>query len=211
MGKHRIAIIEDEIELLELLGSLCKDLGFESFEYRTYEDFIFRYPTILPNLIITDRNLPGINGNELIKTIREIDNKIPIIMISGSNAPENVVNALNLGADDFISKPFHPDILVAKINKILGQTKIESELLINSNSKVIQKDNKEVFLTNLEFKIFERLHLKINDFVPRETLMEKDNSRSLDVHINKLRKKIAEIDYSIETVRSSGYRLKKAA
>ncbi len=211
MEKQRIAIIEDEIELLQLLGSMCTDLNFESHEFRTYEDFIFKFSSIEPHLIITDRNLPGTNGNELIRSIRKIDSKIPIIMISGSNSSENIVDALKLGADDFISKPFHPDILTLKINKILAQNLnlANQDLIVKKENRIIKVGDQEVFLTNLEFKIFEQLYNNIDEFVNRENLLEQDHSRSLDVHINKIRKKIAPLNYVIETIRSAGYRLKK--
>lgn len=211
MEKQRIAIIEDEIELLQLLGSMCNDLNFESHEFRTCEDFIFKFSKIDPHLIITDRNLPGTNGNELIKSIRKIDAKIPIIMISGSNTSENIVDALKLGADDFISKPFHPDVLTLKINRILNQNlyPANSNLIVEKDNRILKMGDKEAFLTNIEFKIFDQLYKNIDNFVNRKNLLEQDQSRSLDVHINKIRKKIAPLDYVIETIRSAGYRLKK--
>ncbi len=211
MIKLKIAIIEDDIDLLTLIGQMCIDLNYDIFEFRTYEDFIFRYSSILPNLIITDRNLPGKNGNELIKSIKKIDPTIPIIMISGSNSTENILEALNLGADDFIAKPFHAEVLAIKINKILAKhiKNQEINLTLQSEIRLVKNNEIEVFLTSIEYKIFELLFENINDFVTRDLLHQQNNSRSLDVHINKLRKKIKELNLEIETIRSSGYRLKK--
>lgn len=207
METHKIAIIEDEIELLQMLGSMCRDLNLESYEYRTFEDFIFKFSVVKPDLIITDRNLPAANGNTLVESIRKVNQTIPIIMISGSNSKENMIEALNLGANDFISKPFHPEVLALKIRKFLQP--IKKEILIDYSQRLITANDLSVYLTTLEFKIFECLYKNFDKFVLREDLLTNEHSRSLDVHINKLRKKIKSFDLCIETQRGAGYCLKK--
>ncbi len=208
MKKHTIAIIEDEIELLNMLGLMCRDLKHSSFEFRTFEDFIFKFPTINPDLIITDRNLPGSNGNVLIESIRKLDTKIPILMISGSNAQENIIEALRLGADDFISKPFHPEVLALKIAKLFN--KPNDDLYLDPSQRLVRSNELSVYLTVIEFKIFEKLYHNFESFVARDTLLQSENSRSLDVHINKLRKKLKSFNLSLETIRGTGYCLKKS-
>jgi DNA-binding response OmpR family regulator len=207
METHKIAIIEDEIELLQMLGSMCRDLNLESYEYRTYEDFIFKFSIVKPDLIITDRNLPAASGITLIEAIRKLNQTVPIIMISGSDSKENMLEALNLGASDFISKPFHPEVLGIKIRKFLQP--IKKDILIDHTQRLITANDLSVYLTTIEFKIFDCLYKNFEKFVLREDLLSNEHSRSLDVHINKLRKKIKSFNLSIETQRGAGYCLKK--
>ncbi len=213
MKRNKVVIIEDDIELLSIIADLCKNLNCETFEFRTFEDFIYKYEAIKPDLIITDRNLPGLSGNELIKSIRSNDKKTPIVMISGSLATEDNIEALNLGANDFITKPFSFEVFLIKIKRFLNQTDdmVGDEIIFLPDQKIIKKRDIEILLTDIEWRIFEMLFKTNQNFASRDELHPDKKSRSLDVHINKLRKKISPLKLEIDTVRNKGYRLKQVS
>jgi DNA-binding response OmpR family regulator len=211
MEIKKVVIIEDDIDLLNIISDLCKKNNFDCYEFRTFEDFIYKYSHIKPDLIITDLNLPGQSGKETIKSIRLLNKRVPIIMISGSQSSDDNVEALNLGANDFIIKPFNFDVFFAKIKNLLKKPEAEpiNEIYFFPDQKLIKKNKIEVSLTAIESKIFEALFKLQHNFATREELHKCDKSRSLDVHINNLRKKISLIDLEINAIRNKGYRLKE--
>lgn len=211
MKKRKVVIIEDEIDLLSIISDLCKDLDCETYEYRTYEDFIYNYEILKPDLIITDRNLPGLNGNELIKSIRITDKNVPIVMISGSLSERDNIEALTLGANDFITKPFSFEVFLIKVKRFLKLTNniTDAEIIFIPEQKIVKKGDVEISLTEIESRIFKILFNRNYNFASRNQLHNENKSRSLDVHINKLRKKISSLNLEIDTVRNKGYRLKQ--
>lgn len=213
MSKNKIAIIEDEIELLNLLKMTCEGLDCEVFAFRTYEDFIFKFNDIHPDLVITDRNLPGQNGIEVISKIRQQDSDLPIIMISGSDSDDNILEALKNGADDFIAKPFDFEILSVKVIRILskksktqgGRSNSGAEVL--DDLKIVRKAGVEIRMTPSEFLIFKKLDEMFDRLVLRNDLLSDESLQSLDVHMHSLRKKLTSIGLEVKTVKGKGYSL----
>ncbi|MBN1974640.1 MAG: response regulator [Sedimentisphaerales bacterium] len=226
MAKENILIVDDEEDILELIR-LYLDRNNYRIETATFGDeALVKAKTILPDLIILDLMLPGINGLEICQKLKN-DNKtqnIPIILLIAKSEDEDIISGLELGADDYVTKPFSPKILVAKVRRILQRMKIRDlekapvkihELIIDpSRRQVIIKD-KPMDLTFTEFNILYELARRPGLVFTRyqivDTLYGNDDlvtDRAVDVQIAGLRKKLGPCSKYIETVRSVGYRFK---
>lgn len=207
MDQKKIVVIDDEVDLLDVLKSLLEANNFHVSAFRTFEDFIYNFEKIDPDLIITDLHLPAANGNVLVRQIRAINSTIPIILISGNLTKDTVLSAIRDGANDCIDKPMDFKILLAKIEQLLcfKSSNVAKSLVLDDQSAVVQLDGKVLKLTRKEFEIFSKLRSSGANTVSRESLNEKGESRSLDVHIHSLRKKIKELGMRIRTVKGKGY------
>ncbi|MEG1008349.1 MAG: response regulator transcription factor [Clostridia bacterium] len=216
---YKILIIEDDEKLRNELKIFLENNGYIS-EYIT--DFSIN--NILHNfnydLILLDLNLPNIDGYYICKEIRK-NYSIPIIIITSKNTDIDELTSINIGADDFITKPFNTQILLARINTILKRVNnVDNNLIIFNNIKLdllksyITNNEKSIELTKNELKILHCMFKNKDKIVTREELMEylwdsemfvDDNT--LTVNINRLRKKLEEIDVFnlIETRRGHGY------
>lgn len=210
MGNKKVIIIEDDIDLLAIISDHCKKIGCLTYEFRTFEDFIYKFKNLKPDLIITDLNLPGLSGHAVIKSIRAQNDEIPIVMISGVLEESVNIEALTLGADDFITKPFNFEVLLLKIKKFLKASLKSNpkEMVFLPDQRVIKKDRLVISLTEVENRIFEILFNTDDNYASRDQLHKENKGRSLDVHITTLRKKISPLNLEIDNVRSKGYRLK---
>ncbi len=206
-----LVLVEDEILLLETMQDILVEYGYQVVCFRTFEDFIFRFEECNADLIMTDLNLPGENGVELILQIRQKDPLIPIIMISGKKTTQNEVKAIRSGANDFIGKPVDFNVLVAKIEALLEQKKqLEwKDIQIDPPKRIVYNEHGTAKLTVSEFSIFMKLMKKKGDLVAREPLSQQLQGKSLDVHVHSLRRKIKSLGLNIETLKGKGYRLDK--
>ncbi len=210
MNKSKVVIIEDDLELLSLVSELCQDIGCETFEFSKFEDFMFKVDEINPDLIITDRNLPGLNGNALIKSIRSHDTVTPILMISGSIDTDDTVEALTLGANDFISKPFNFEVFLVKVKKYLNLFEIKKdELKFFPDQKMVKHGDIEIPLTDVQFKILEILVGSKTHFASSEQLHLHEDNGNLEAHIEKLRSKLIPLKIDIDNIKNKGYKLRK--
>jgi DNA-binding response OmpR family regulator len=211
MNKKKVIIIEDDIDLLAIISDHCKRIDCLTYEFHTFEDFIYKFKDLKPDLIITDLNLPGLSGHAVIKSIRAQSEDIPIVMITGVLEESVNIEALTLGANDFITKPFNFEVLLLKIKKFLKLTlnSKKKEMVFLPEQRVIKKDRLVISLTEVENRIFEILFNTDDNFASRDQLHNENKGRSLDVHITTLRKKISPLNLEINSVRSKGYRLKQ--
>lgn len=207
MSQPTVAVIDDEIDLLNVLESLLEVANFKVHTYRTFEDFIYNFEKIEPDLVITDLHLPAANGNVLVRQIREINSVIPIILISGNLTQESMLTAIRDGANDCIAKPMDFKVLLAKINQLLSFKKanLDNSLVLDSKNLRLQLGEKILKLTKMEFEIFEKLKASGRSIVSRESLYQQSGSRSLDVHIHSLRRKLKILGMKIKTVKGKGY------
>lgn len=213
----KVCVVEDQIDFLEGLMQLLSAEGFEVSGFRTSEDFIWKFKTEAPEILIIDIGLPGEDGISLVKKIRADFPNTVIVVITGRNTPEDVVDALEAGADDFLSKPFSVKELIARSKRVYNLRKHlfggDDSVLLNSKNREIRTGESTVRLTRTEYIIFETLFENKKNFVRRESLTGKEEAevsiqgRSLDVHILSLRKKIEPFGLRIETLRGVGYRL----
>ena len=217
--KRSIVIIEDERDIVESLKYLLEKHEYEVMSFLSAEEFFSERKRPDHCVYLVDWNLPGIKGIDIIKSIRLKDKISPIFMISAYNKSEQIIEGLQSGADDYITKPFNYDELLVRVGNAHNKVSNLQDNLINIGLKLfpethsVIKDGVTVSLTSREFVIFQ--HLNKNQKVPstREELIgqfENDmemTARNIDVHIFALRKKMIKVNIGIETVWGTGYKL----
>jgi DNA-binding response OmpR family regulator len=216
-----VSIVEDEQGMLESLMVLFEEDGFSVNGFSSAEDFFMASDRPSRCIYLVDWNLPGIKGLDVIKAIRKNDAVSPIFMVTAYNSSEQMVLALESGADDYITKPFNYDTLLIKVKNASIKACSINEKLLNLGIHVMEEANSiirdgiTVSLTTSEFAIFSFLYKNKNVVSSRDNLLKKlDNSseiggtsRNVDVHISSLRKKLVRVKMNIETVRGIGYKL----
>ncbi|MDU5109705.1 MAG: response regulator transcription factor [Clostridium sp.] len=219
---HRILIVEDDMTMAELMKNQIEAWGNEVRYVRDFQDILSEFTDFNPHLILLDIMLPFYNGYYWCTEIRKISN-IPIIFISSASDNMNIIMAMNMGGDDFISKPFDLNVLMAKIQAILRRTydlggKVPfleyRGAILNLNDNTIIYEGNKAELTRNEFRILQTLMENKKKVVSRDTLMtrlwEIDSyveENTLTVNITRLRKKIEGIGLVefIKTKIGSGY------
>lgn len=206
MEKIKILIIEDEQRLAELLKKQLEDSGLSA--EIAYDGYIGKQYVEKKSydLIILDINLPLINGYDLCKEIRNTNNKIPIIMLTAFSTPENKIAGFEVGADDYVVKPFDFRELLARINVFLRRSgdyinttdKLYiADLEMDLNSKTVLRCNKRIELTAKESSLLETFLKNKDKLLTREFIIEQvwgidfdPSTNIIDVYVNYLRKKI---------------------
>ena len=219
---QNILIVEDDEKLSKELEKFLSQNGYEASRITNFENVINDILNSKCSMVLLDINLPGNNGEYICKEVRKISD-VPIVMITSVDSELDELISLNYGADDYITKPFNLQILLAKIATILkrtssnnkDQTKINCEnFILNLSKSTIEKDRKEIELTKNEFKILYYLVQNRGKIVSREELMNylwdsemfvDDNT--LTVNITRIRNKLEEVNLKdiLETRRGQGY------
>ena len=226
MSKPRILIVEDEKDILELVKYNLEKEGYLVFTALNAEDGLNLLEKESVQLVILDLMLPGIDGLEACRLIKQ-DPKtknIPVIMLTAKSEESDVIVGLQLGADDYVTKPFSPKVLLARIKAVARrlaskQTSEETReiggLKIDTAKHKITYQNQLIELTTIEFNILEFLSRHPGRVFNRDQIMDrvwKEGrfiiDRAVDVHIRGLRKKMGKAAELIETVRGAGYRFK---
>lgn len=229
MNKEKILVVDDEEDILELVRYNLSSQGYTVLCAETGEIALEIARIETPDLIILDLMLPGINGLEVAEILKK-DKKtcnIPIIMLTARGEEADVIKGLELGADDYVTKPFSPKILNARAKAVMrrkdsAEPEEDSsiiragDLFIHSGQRKVEVRNKEVRLSFTEFQILLYLikrpgwvftRSKIVDAVKGDNYPVTD--RSVDVQVAGLRKKLGICGKYIETVRGVGYRFKE--
>ena len=221
----RVLLIEDDssmarsIELMlrsEGLNVYTTDLGEEGIDLGKLYDY---------DIIVLDLQLPDMSGFEVLKALRVAKVQTPVLILSGNAIVEAKVKALGFGADDYMTKPFHKDELVARIQAVVRRSKghsqsviITGKLTVNLDAKTVEVDGQRVHLTGKEYQMLELLSLRKGTTLTKEMFlnhlyggMDEPELKIIDVFICKLRKKLAAAidgDNYIETVWGRGYVLR---
>ena len=208
---NKILIIEDDEIISNELEKLLTNSGYKVFILENFQDSL--------NEILLDINIPYINGELLLKNLRNYSN-IPVIMVTSINSQIDEALSISYGADDYITKPYNPNILLLRIGAVLKRTNQNFNILnykdlkINLGKGIITKGRKEIILTKNEMIIFSYLLNNQNRIVTRDELMtdlwnndEFINDNALTVNISRLRNKLNDIGYKniIETRKGQGY------
>jgi len=226
-----IFVLEDDMISLKLIGSALEKYGFSmlpardkfsAFEVLTQHKFI---------AAILDLSLPDISGIEILKKIRShaIHGRVPILILTSNDDKTDTILALEMGADDYITKPFNSRELIARLNAHIRRVDqpsvsfsqsslILGNLVINIETREVTINQSPIYLTYNEFELLLILASNIGKVLSRDTLLNQiwgydffSETRTIDIHISSLRKKIAAVDQScqyVETVRGVGYRFK---
>ena len=219
----RILVIEDELQLLEHVSAELKVAGFTVDQAPDGEEGLYYAQEYPYDLMVIDIGLPKISGIEIIEAIRSEDNKTPVIILTARDHWQDKVSGLTSGADDYLTKPFHMEELLARINALLrrsaGQAKPVFTLgpvAINTQKQTITVSEEVIDVTAYEYKIMEYLLHNPDKIISKteltEHIYEQDYDRDsnvIEVFIGRLRKKL-DPDNSlkpIETLRGRGYRL----
>ena len=219
----KILLIEDDTGIITPLSLYIEQSGYTISVCQNGNEALDFFTREKPNLIILDINLPGKNGVEICKEIRAIS-ETPIIVLSARESEDDKVMLLELWADDYVSKPFSPRELMARIaviiKRIESKKKVKTskiitlwDITIDAKNFVASIGETELRLTKTEFSILEYFAKNTENVIKRESLMKDiiwyDNylyDRTIDTHVKNLRKKLGE-NIEIETIRGIGYRI----
>ncbi|WP_286904285.1 response regulator transcription factor [Clostridium sp. UBA1652] len=222
--REKIIVVEDEFYINDILTTALEEEKFQVLSLFNGESLKENLMDFAPDIILLDVNLPDINGFELCKYINK-ELSIPIILITARNDVVDKVLGLELGAHDYITKPFHIKEVLARIRAALRSRAIYTHVLSNQpisispvlkvdfDSRIILKNNEEIKLNPKEFEILSLLSKNRNKIFTRDALLNTiwgyeyfGEDRTVDVHIRRLRAKIDTPDFShIETVFGVGY------
>jgi two-component system, OmpR family, response regulator CpxR len=223
---ERILIIDDDVELCHLVGEYLQAEGFTIDCVHDGESGLKKANAGEYLLAVLDVMLPGINGFEVLRRIRATS-RLPVLLLTARGEDVDRIVGLEIGADDYLPKPFNPRELVARIRAVLRRTHGEGgalpsapdvvrvgEVELDPATRTVRLDGKPVDLTSVEFNLLEVLLREAGRVVPRERLVNAVLSRkfspfdrSIDMHVSKVRKKLGDTDSDehIKTVRGVGY------
>lgn len=219
----KIMIIEDDKLISKELKELLENSGYEVEILEDFKNSLNEILNYSPNLILLDINIPYENGELLLQNLRKKSN-IPVIMVTSKNSEIDEALSISYGADDYITKPYNPNILLLRIGAVLKRTRENyyrdsnkltyKNLIFDTQKGTIKKDNIELILTKNEIIIFSYLLTHQNKIVTRDELMttlwdntEFVNDNALTVNISRLKSKLKEVglDDAIDTRKGQGY------
>ena len=227
MAKETILVVDDEEDILELIRYNLAREGYQVAGAASGEEAVKAAKAVLPDLILLDLLLPGIDGLEVCRTLKgeARTRSIPIIMLTAKGEEADIVAGLELGADDYVTKPFSPRVLLARIRTALRRRAAAPpaatallkvhELVIDPGRHEVLLEGQRLDLTLMEFHLLHLLARRPGWVYTRGQIVEGVHGedyavteRSIDVHMVGLRKKLGSFGKNLETVRGIGYRLK---
>jgi len=226
MGKTKIVVVEDEADILEVIDYNLSKEGFNVSSALDGEKGLVLVQKEIPDLVLLDLMLPGIDGIEICRQLKanSVTRSISIIMVTAKGEESDIVLGLGIGADDYVLKPFRPRELIARVKSVLRRGGLREEdkevisfdeLIIDCNRHEVRLENKKVNLTAMEFKLFYFLASHPGRVFTREHILNNVSSedtyiidRNIDVHIRSIRKKLDKKRDLIETIHRVGYRFR---
>lgn len=226
MSEERILAIEDEADILEVIEYNLDREGYDVMTSKNGEKGLELIRENYPDLVLLDLMLPDLDGLEVCRRIRSDEDikHIPVIMVTAKDTESEVVLGLGVGADDYVTKPFNPKELVARVKAVLRRRRMEPEgeestmergplTIIPGRHKVLV-DGDPLEFTATEFSLLQFLADNPGRVYNREQLIDNVlgtivTTRNIDVHIRSIRKKLGEHSELIETVRGVGYRFRE--
>jgi DNA-binding response OmpR family regulator len=224
--KPTILVVEDDVDILQLVDHNLKLADFHVLAAQDGYEALSIAKKHLPQLVILDLMLPGLDGFEVCKELKRspTTRNIPVLMLTARGEEVDRIVGLELGADDYVVKPFSPRELVLRVRAILRRFAPEESavsrwqrngLVVDFDSHRVRVDNQETILTATEFRLLAELIRNLGKVLTRNQLLDKvwgyqfdGYARTVDTHIRRLRQKIGPYAEWIETVRGVGYRLR---
>ena len=219
-----IYIVEDDQNIREIETFALKNSGYKVNDFECAKDFYKKIAEKVPNLVLLDIMLPDEDGLTIVKKLRSMPDtkKIPIIMVTAKTTEIDKVKGLDMGADDYIVKPFGVMELISRVKALLRRSMDMQEekflsygdIFLDGEKHVVYVKNEPCELTYKEYELLKLLMLNAGIVLSRDVIMERvwgidfeGESRTLDMHIKTLRKKLREEGTAIITVRNVGYRI----
>ena len=217
----KIMIVEDDKIISKELFYLLKNSDYDAYILENFENAKDEIIKSNSDLILLDINIPFLNGELLLKEIRKESN-IPVIMVTSKESEADEVISYSYGADDYITKPYNPTILLLKINALLKRCEHNKsmitykDIIFDIGKGIVKRNNKEIILTKNEIIIFNLLLSNKDRIVTKDEIMtdlwnndEYINENALTVNISRLRSKLSDLGYEnmIETRKGMGYRI----
>lgn len=226
MAKGKILIVEDDRDIVEMVEYNLQEEGYVTISALNGEDGVKLARSEQPDLIILDIMLPIIDGFEVCRTLKSDDktSHIPIIILSAKSQETDKVVGLELGADDYVTKPFSPRELIARIRAIMRRGAEQQassivkkgDMIIDSAKYKVMVGSEEIALTTTEFKLLEYMARRPGVVLSRYQILDAVSGddtvvcdRTVDAHVKSLRRKLGTARDYIETVRGAGYRFKE--
>jgi len=229
VAKTKILIIEDEADILEVLQYNLTREGYKVIPCRDGEEGLSRARTDAPQLVVLDLMLPGLDGLEVCRSLKQdpLTRSIPVIMVTAKGEESDIILGLGLGADDYITKPFSPKELAARVKVVLrrgatrdvsdgGDRVVRGDLSVDLGRHEVRVSDKLLTVTPTEMRLLHFLATHPGRVFPRDHLLSRVigedavvTDRNIDVHVRALRQKLGEHREFIETVRGVGYRFKE--
>lgn len=212
MKKQMIYIVDDEPKILRFVSANLKSVGYDATTAKSGEEFLENFDLISPDLVLLDIMMPGHDGFYVLEELRKFTD-VPVIMLTARSNPQDKVQGLNVGADDYLTKPFSLDELFARVNAVLRRSKsgtneqqhesssiYTGNMEVNIGSKRCWIDGQEFKLTQTEYAIMESLALNLDKVVPHEKLLSdvwgpqyRDDVEYLRVAIARIRRKLKKL------------------
>jgi DNA-binding response OmpR family regulator len=221
----KIFIIEDDPDISEIMQYNLEQEHYDISVFDNGEHALDSIFESAPDLILLDLMLPGMNGLEIARNVRRNEStaNLPIIMITARSEEMDVLHGLEIGADDYITKPFRPREVIARVKALLRRHHRDDDkvhelgqLSINFSKHQVTANDQLIELTPKEFLLFKALIEAKGRVLSRDQLLDKvwgfdyyGDPRTVDVHIRRLRKKLDDNAYVVETVKGFGYRMKQ--
>jgi DNA-binding response OmpR family regulator len=225
-----VLLVDDDRDLVDVLTYILRREGYEIVTAYDGEQGWSQFQSATPELVLLDANMPGLDGMEVCRRIREVS-KTPVIMLTARTDEADIVQALGLGADDYITKPFSPRQLVARVKAVLrraqqfaptsggaGEELHAGELLLDLRTRTLKRGSEEIRLTPLEFKILHYLMVNRGRVLTNSAIVEHvwgfpgaGNEDLVKVHVHRLRQKLEHDPQApefVKTVPGVGYMLK---
>lgn len=224
----KILLVEDEAAIREMVALVLLQQGYDVAEAADYRSAIRQVGQQIPHLVLLDWMLPGKSGLQFLQYLKQHEecSKVPVVMLTAKSEEKDRIACLNAGADDYVTKPFSPKELVARLKAVLRRSGFEQAeqvleidgLVLDNNSHRVSCHNQEIPLSSTEFKLLNFFMQHPEKVYSREKLLDRVwgddiyvEDRTVDVYIRRLRKSLEKQGYDqyIQTVRGAGYRFSK--
>lgn len=225
--KKRVLLVEDEIRIREIIADYFIQNDWEVHEADNGKDALVWFDSLNPDLIILDIMMPMLNGFEVCRQVRSCSG-VPIILLTAKSGDDDKIQGFELGADDYVTKPFSPKVLVARANALMkriegghlpeGQMLSFGTAVLNTMAHRLDVNQIEVELTPKEYEVLRLLIYNKGIVISRDTILRRvwgiefdGDSRVVDTHIKKLRSKLGNESRHIRTVIGTGYKFEEEA
>ena len=224
MSNKHVLVVEDDVDIREMLAFSLEKAGYAVVQTEDAELALEKLGTLLPDIMLVDWMLPGMNGPDFVRRIRRDDltRNIPVIMLTARSEEADVLKGFDTGVDDFLTKPFSPKELLARMKSLLrrssndedGSLKVK-DMLLDLQAHRLSVAGESVEIGPTEYKLLEFFMQHLDRVYSREQLLDLVwgrnvyvEERTVDVHILRLRKLLSPYGYDklVQTVRGSGYR-----